>query len=220
MPVTDPVYQRGVAFLLRTQFEDGSWWVRSRTWPFQPHFNGQFPHGKDQWISQGATAWAAMALLLTLDPVQPAPVVPNAQALMAMYAKSPAARRKKEDTATASSAVATATVDFARDIQPLFKRSCAGCHGGEKPRGGLAFVSREALLKGGASGEPAITPGYADDSTMIHYVTGTIEDLEMPPLDRREKYPALSPAEIELLRTWIDSGAAWTPAKPTASLAP
>ena len=44
-------YERGVEFLLRTQFDDGSWWVKTRTWPFQPHFDSRFPHGKDQWIS-------------------------------------------------------------------------------------------------------------------------------------------------------------------------
>ena len=63
--------------------------------------------------------------------------------------------------------------------------------------------------EGGQSGEPAITPGYADDSPLIQYVMGRIEDLEMPPLDKREKYPALSDAEIDLLRAWIDDGAPW-----------
>ena len=214
MKTTDAVYQRGVAFLLRTQFADGSWWVRGRSWPFQPHFDGQFPHGKDQWISQGATAWAAMALLFTIEPVQPAAPVPTARQLMAAYAQSPAAQRKKTAVASFSAPVsAPATVDFARDIRPIFERSCAGCHGGEKPRGGFALVSREALLKGGASGEPAIAPGYSDGSTLIRYVTGKIEDLEMPPLDRREKYPALTPAEIGLLRAWIDAGAPWAPLK-------
>ncbi len=219
MKTADAVYQRGVAFLLRTQFEDGSWWVKSRVWPFQPHFNGQFPHGKDQWMSQGATAWAAAALLFTIEPVKPALPAPTAQELIATYAGSPAAQRRKGAVATAAAPMAAtanpavATVDFARDIQPLFKRSCVGCHDGEKPRGGFALVSREAVLKGGASGDPAIAPGFADDSTMIQYVTGKIEDLEMPPLDRREKYPALSAAEIDLLRTWIDSGAPWAPVK-------
>jgi len=61
---------------LRTQFDDGSWWVKSRTWPWQLHFDGQFPHGKDQWISAGATAWAAMALLFTIEPVKPAAAAP------------------------------------------------------------------------------------------------------------------------------------------------
>lgn len=40
-------YQKSIRFLLRTQFDDGSWYVRSRAWPFQPHFESEFPHGKD-----------------------------------------------------------------------------------------------------------------------------------------------------------------------------
>jgi ankyrin repeat protein len=217
MKPTDAVYQRGVAFLLRTQFEDGSWWVKSRTWPFQPHFDGQFPHGKDQWISAGATAWAAMALLFTIEPVKPAVPGPTAREMMATYAKSPAALRAKAGGAAEAALAGTSVaIDFSRDIAPIFERSCAGCHGGEKPRGGFALGTREALLKGGASGEPAITPGSAAGSTLIRYVTGQIEDLEMPPLDRREKYPALTPAEVDLLRTWIDAGAPWTPVKTVA----
>jgi hypothetical protein len=52
-----------VKFLLSTQFEDGSWHVRSRAIPFQPYFEGGFSHGHDQWISAAATNWAAMALI-------------------------------------------------------------------------------------------------------------------------------------------------------------
>lgn len=221
VPTSDAGYQRGVAFLLRTQFDDGSWWVRSRSWPFQPHFNGHFPHGKDQWISQGATAWAAIALLLTLEPSKLTVPAPQPRDLIAMFKQSPAAQRRKIDpNATANGA--PAAVEFSRDIRPIFERSCAGCHGGEKPRGEFALVSRESLLKGGASGEPAVVPGYSDDSTLIHYVTGRIEDLEMPPLNKREKYPELSAAEIDALRAWIDAGAPWPTtetSKPNASAA-
>ncbi len=60
---TDPAYQRGVMFLLSTQLEDGSWHVRTRAIPFQPYFEGGFPHGPDQWISAAATSWAVMALI-------------------------------------------------------------------------------------------------------------------------------------------------------------
>lgn len=67
----DTAYQRGVAFLLRTQFEDGSWFVRSRSWPFQPYFHSKFPHGKDQWISAAGTTWAALALLNTIEVPDP-----------------------------------------------------------------------------------------------------------------------------------------------------
>ena len=34
---SDPVYQRGVRFLLETQLEDGSWFVPSRAIPIQPY---------------------------------------------------------------------------------------------------------------------------------------------------------------------------------------
>jgi ankyrin repeat protein len=70
VPATDPVLQRGVAFLLRTQGSDGSWFVKSRAMKIQPYFESGFPHGHDQWISQIATAWAAMALSRTA-PDQP-----------------------------------------------------------------------------------------------------------------------------------------------------
>ncbi len=59
---SDRVYQRGVRFLLNTQLEDGSWYVRSRAIPIQPYFDSEFPHGKDQFISAAATNWATMAL--------------------------------------------------------------------------------------------------------------------------------------------------------------
>ena len=68
LAAADPAYQRGVAFLLSTQLEDGSWYVRSRSVPFQPYFESGFPHGPDQWISSAATNWAAMALLPAAGP--------------------------------------------------------------------------------------------------------------------------------------------------------
>jgi ankyrin repeat protein len=64
MPVTDPVWKRGVQFLLRTQTEDGSWYVRSHSFAAQPYFDDGFPHGADQWISASGTNWAVMVLAL------------------------------------------------------------------------------------------------------------------------------------------------------------
>jgi hypothetical protein len=65
-----PAYQRAMGFLLRTQFPDGSWLVRSRSFPFQPYKESGFPHGKDQWISAAGTGWAAMALAATIEPLR------------------------------------------------------------------------------------------------------------------------------------------------------
>lgn len=68
LAATDRAYQRGIDFLLSTQLEDGSWYVRSRSIPFQPYFESGFPHGPDQWISAAATNWAAMALVAAAGP--------------------------------------------------------------------------------------------------------------------------------------------------------
>jgi hypothetical protein len=62
LAVTDRAYQRGVKFLLGSQLADVSWHVRSRAIPFQPYFDSDFPHGRDQFISAAATNWAVMAL--------------------------------------------------------------------------------------------------------------------------------------------------------------
>jgi hypothetical protein len=64
LSATDPAYKRGIAFLLKTQLEDGSWYVKSRAIPFQPYFESGFPHGHDQWVSMAASNWATTALAL------------------------------------------------------------------------------------------------------------------------------------------------------------
>ena len=57
-----------MAFLVRTQLPDGSWYVKSRSKPFQPYYETGFPHGKDQFISSAASGWAATALALACNP--------------------------------------------------------------------------------------------------------------------------------------------------------
>ena len=64
---SDEAYQRGLHYLLKTQLADGSWHVVSRSKPFQKYFETGFPHGKDQFISSAATAWATTALLLAVE---------------------------------------------------------------------------------------------------------------------------------------------------------
>jgi ankyrin repeat protein/ABC-type molybdate transport system substrate-binding protein len=64
LETSDPVYRRGVRYLLSTQLEDGSWYVRTRAHTTQAFFDSGFPHGRDQYISAAATNWAAMTLAL------------------------------------------------------------------------------------------------------------------------------------------------------------
>ncbi len=62
LAATELPYQKGVEYLLKTQLDDGSWYVRSRSPKFQPYFQSGFPHDHDQWISMAATAMAVSGL--------------------------------------------------------------------------------------------------------------------------------------------------------------
>ncbi len=68
MAVSNPVYQKGVDYLLRTQAPDGSWHVETRAIWLQPYFESGFPYGRDQFISAAGTAWAVMALTPAAQP--------------------------------------------------------------------------------------------------------------------------------------------------------
>lgn len=105
---------------------------------------------------------------------------------------------------------ATTSVDFDRDIKPLFEKSCLRCHGPERPKSGFRLDQRAAALKGGENGV-AIVPNQSDQSRLIHFVAGLVEDLEMPP---QGKGDPLTREQIGLLRAWIDQGAAWGKSSP------
>jgi N-acyl-D-amino-acid deacylase len=62
----DSAYQKAISFLLKTQYEDGSWKVKSRSIPFVPFVQNGFPHDKDQFISAAGTNWATIALTLAV----------------------------------------------------------------------------------------------------------------------------------------------------------
>jgi len=62
--ITSAAWKRGIDYLLRTQQADGTWRVKSRSFPFQPYFESGFPYGSDQWISIAGSSWATMALTM------------------------------------------------------------------------------------------------------------------------------------------------------------
>jgi len=96
-----------------------------------------------------------------------------------------------------------AAIDFARDVRPIFVRACYRCHGPDRQKGDYRLDVRASALTGGESFAPNILPGKSADSPLIRFVTGT-GDLIMPPEGDR-----LSTHEIDVLRRWIDQGAAW-----------
>jgi hypothetical protein len=71
VPPDHRAYQRGVAYLLRTQELDGSWFVHTRAASLNPYVDSGFPHGFHQFSSFAGTAWAAMALMYAAAPPTP-----------------------------------------------------------------------------------------------------------------------------------------------------
>ena len=105
------------------------------------------------------------------------------------------------------------TVDFARDIEPIFKQHCYECHGPTKARGHLRLHSPDLIRTGGDSG-PIIATGKSDDSLLIHRVLGLGGDDRMP----KDGDP-LPASAIALLRAWIDQGAPMPVASATTTSA-
>ena len=64
--VTGDTYQNGVAFLLKNQHKDGSWFVKTRSSPVQPYLDSGYPYGFNQWISAAGASWASLAIAYTL----------------------------------------------------------------------------------------------------------------------------------------------------------
>jgi hypothetical protein len=79
--IIDSSWQRGIAWLLKTQAADGTWHVTSRLHPpaplSPPYFDAGYPHGHDQFLSMQGASWAVMALSYALEPatrVSPPPL--------------------------------------------------------------------------------------------------------------------------------------------------
>ena len=101
-------------------------------------------------------------------------------------------------------------IDFVKEIKPLFEKSCFSCHG-SKPRAKSKYFmnKRDSTIKGGSSKEAALVVGKSAESLLVHYVADLVEELEMPPIDKRDKYPKFTTEQVALVRAWIDQGAKW-----------
>jgi mono/diheme cytochrome c family protein len=101
-------------------------------------------------------------------------------------------------------AVRERTVDFGRDIQPIFIKRCYECHGPDKQKSDLRLDRKEAMLRGGKSGKPILVAGKSQESQIIARVMSQDTDELMPPKGDR-----LTTEQVALLRAWIDQGAVW-----------
>jgi len=101
------------------------------------------------------------------------------------------------------------TVDFVKEVYPIFKESCISCHGPEKQKGKYRMDTREAAFKDTDYG-PTIVPGSSEKSSVIHMVAGLVDEMLMPPpSDKPGQSEPLTREQIGILRAWIDQGARW-----------
>src|SRR5215210_6316584 len=71
------------------------------------------------------------------------------------------------------------TVDFEKEIKPLFEAACIKCHAKGKEKGGFSLETRGAFLKGGDT-EPAAVVGRSSESYIVELVAGIDPDNVMP----------------------------------------
>ncbi|MCB1226358.1 MAG: PSD1 domain-containing protein [Verrucomicrobiales bacterium] len=93
---------------------------------------------------------------------------------------------------------------FEKKIRPVLIEHCYKCHSAEssKVKGGLLLDTRAGTQLGGESGEPGVTPGDPQHSSLYTAMTWLDEDMQMPP---KNKLPDDVIADFKL---WIEQGAA------------
>ncbi len=96
-------------------------------------------------------------------------------------------------------------VDFNRSVLPILSSHCYPCHGpdSKKRKARLRLDQRESATRKNRSGGQAIAPGDVKASELLKRIAAT-DDERMPPPDEGK---ALSGAQVQVLKAWIDEGA-------------
>ena len=121
------------------------------------------------------------------------------------FAQEPSKQSAAAGQSTTLPAAAQRSVDFVKDVQPIFQAKCVSCHGAEEQEGGFRVDVGALALDGGDSGK-AILPGNSAKSSLVLRIAGLGDDERMPPED--EGTP-LTADEVAIVRAWIDQGADW-----------
>lgn len=98
-------------------------------------------------------------------------------------------------------APAAADTDYHREVAPVLRMYCAGCHNDAEREGGLSLETVSDLREGGDRGDP-VKPGDAAGSLLIRAIEGRARP-KMPPPDE----PQPSAEDVAVLKAWIDAGA-------------
>lgn len=93
------------------------------------------------------------------------------------------------------------TVDYSKDVFPIFEKYCIACHTADEASGGFVMQSFQEMMRGGDTGA-AITPGVPSSSRLFLMTSGRMEPV-MPPDDAEGP----NDEELAILATWIEQGA-------------
>lgn len=104
-----------------------------------------------------------------------------------------------------SSAALAADLDFYKDVYPFLKANCISCHNKTTTKADLNMETPALMIKGGENG-PSIIPGKSMQSLVVQASLHQ-HDMEMPPGNNKSGAVNLTPAEIAILKQWIDQGA-------------
>lgn len=96
-------------------------------------------------------------------------------------------------------------VSFEKEILPILRQNCLACHSANEKQGDLVLESPRGMLQGGDAG-PAIVPGRAVESLLLTLASHG-DDPVMPPEGNDVSAKNLTPAELGLIKLWIDQGA-------------
>ena len=100
-----------------------------------------------------------------------------------------------------------AEIDFNRDVRPILSDHCFQCHGPDAQQRASEF---RLDTKSGAfmdlGDQRAIVPGDAKSSQLLQRIISDDPDAHMPPAEFGRQ---LSADQVEVLRKWINEGAAW-----------
>ena len=98
-------------------------------------------------------------------------------------------------------------VSFENEILPLLQQHCLRCHSESLAEGDLRFdAGRNRVVQGGQTGS-GILGGSSADSELFRRITSAEPGYRMP-----KQGDALSAAQVDLFKRWLDQGAPWTSA--------
>ncbi|MDF2439970.1 MAG: hypothetical protein JWN98_954, partial [Abditibacteriota bacterium] len=161
-----------------------------------------------QWVLRGAPSIAkAIDTKATGTKVAAVKAAKTSGAKVSGAAKSGTKAKVVLPVSAALAAKSDQTLRFSRDIKPIFSENCYACHGPDpgSRKAGLRLDTEAGFFADRGEG-PTVVKGKPLQSPLYQRITSKDDDELMPP---KESHKHLKPAQIALIRRWIEQGAPW-----------